>query len=143
MMITDVELLACLMDLPRLETLAIADVPSVDGSTDHIVVTDALLGELTRTAGTAHLIPHLHVFRFTSLFRFNQQALLDVVTSRVESGRTAAGPFGLEVQWYPELPPALYPALIGRLDVLLRRGDMSYSLDVSEAAFAEKWSLDV
>ncbi|KAJ7917109.1 hypothetical protein B0H13DRAFT_2444639 [Mycena leptocephala] len=101
MMITDVELLVCLTGLPRLETLAIADVPSVDGSTDHIIVTDALLDELTRTAGTAHLIPHLHVFRFTSLFRFNQQALLDVVNSRVESGRTAAGPFGLEEQWYP------------------------------------------
>ncbi|KAJ6564636.1 hypothetical protein B0H19DRAFT_1233464 [Mycena capillaripes] len=143
--ITDVELLVCLAHLPRLESLAIADVPKPsadDESTDHIVITDGLLHQLTQTADDANLIPRLHIFRFASLFQFAPQALLDVVSSRVESGRTAVGPFQLEVHWDPDLAAALDPQIIEQLDALRRRGHISYSVEASKASFADKFWLD-
>ncbi|KAJ7434893.1 hypothetical protein B0H11DRAFT_2025923 [Mycena galericulata] len=141
--IVEKELLDCLADLPHLEILAIADVPVIDAihfdsqplETDHILLTNSLLSELTRTSDAPCLIPHLRVFRFSSLFHFTAKALLNLVVSRVESLRTADGPFELEMRWCPELVPFLDPNLTRELDILQRRGNIVYSLDAFEWAF--------
>lgn len=127
-MITDIELLLCLADLPQLKVLDIADGPQ-DHSPDHILVTDALFHGLSQTADVEYLVPRLHIFRFISLFHFTAQALLDVVASRLGSGR----PFELELYWHPDRAPALDPGLVRQLDVLRREGQLSYLIEQFDA----------
>ncbi|KAJ7677896.1 hypothetical protein DFH06DRAFT_1465737 [Mycena polygramma] len=135
-LILDLELLVCIRETPQLESLSIADVPSADDeSPDHVIVSDALLVQLTN----AHLIPHLHVFGMTSLLRFTPQTLLDFVAFRIQSGRTPAGPFELEVYWNPQLGASPDPELVEQLDALQRHRNIAYWMAFSADAFREKW----
>ncbi|KAJ7088123.1 hypothetical protein C8R44DRAFT_819511 [Mycena epipterygia] len=137
--ITDVELLDCLKELPHLEILAVADVPNVDHSAfdsqppqaDHIVVTDTLLRQLTWTPDAVCIVPGLRVFCCTSLFDFTTQVLLDFVVSRVHPVQTAVARFELQLRWHPEIPPVLDAALSRKLAALQRRGDIWYSFEAS------------
>ncbi|KAJ7677920.1 hypothetical protein DFH06DRAFT_1291302 [Mycena polygramma] len=139
-LIADVELLVCLGELAQLESLEIADVPRTDDeSTDHVVVTNVLLQQLTDTI----LAPHLHVVRLASLLQFTPQTLLKFLASRVLSGRTAAGPFELEVDWNPQLGASPDPELVEQLDALQRTRDIAYWMVSSTDAFAKKRWLDV
>ncbi|KAJ6516900.1 hypothetical protein C8R47DRAFT_1268679 [Mycena vitilis] len=135
-LILDLELLICIREAPQLQSLSIADVPRADdNSPDHVIVTDALLVHLTN----AHLIPHLHVLEIASLLRFTPQKLLNFVASRIQSGRTTAGPFKLEVYWNPHFGPSPNAALVEQLDSLQRHRIIAYSMAPSADAFREEW----
>ncbi|KAJ7097495.1 hypothetical protein C8R43DRAFT_1169126 [Mycena crocata] len=107
--ITDDELVQCLAVLPLLKTLTISD---CGGDTDHVVVTDQLLQRLTYTAEVQKcLIPNLHYFNFTTLFRFTPDTYLNFLASRLVPGRThdkAPSRFRGEI-WEFIYPPSCEP----------------------------------
>ncbi|KAJ7152115.1 hypothetical protein C8R46DRAFT_1357702 [Mycena filopes] len=125
--ISDVEIHNCLEDLPHLETLAIADIPGSEQRPEHVVITDTLLGGLTLNTASAPLVPHLHVLRVASLFRFTPGALSHWVSSRLDSGRTPAGPFRLEL-CHQEDPGPRFATVFAELIALRRRHELSYWL---------------
>jgi hypothetical protein len=103
LLVTDVELLQCLSELPLLQILRISDSPQRPA--DHILITDHLLHSLTLRPDTPALIPHLHTFRIVSLFQFDAQAYVEFVRSRVAPRRV----FTANMAWFPdhklEFPP--------------------------------------
>ncbi|KAJ7511157.1 hypothetical protein B0H11DRAFT_867379 [Mycena galericulata] len=75
------DLLQCLYALPSLTRLWIYDIPKLDGTAEHVVITDTLLRALSRTADPGCLIPSLKVLALTSLLRFDDDSLMDLAVS--------------------------------------------------------------
>ncbi|KAJ7641049.1 hypothetical protein FB45DRAFT_352209 [Roridomyces roridus] len=93
--ITEVELLACLAAVPSLKYLSIGDHQSIPGShgeekdhgVDHHLTTNSLLSKLTLVPGSASLsaqalIPNLRTLTFRSRLQFDDNVFLDFVLSR-------------------------------------------------------------
>ncbi|KAJ7147860.1 hypothetical protein C8R43DRAFT_1129417 [Mycena crocata] len=83
--ITAEELMICLASLLMLERLIVSD-QKIWSMGDHVLVTDALLLQLTLTPDSFAPLPHLRYFDCTSCFRFDAKIYLDFVTSRVALG---------------------------------------------------------
>ncbi|KAJ7646045.1 hypothetical protein DFH06DRAFT_582078 [Mycena polygramma] len=82
-MIEEHELLECLATLPLLEILIISD------SENHYpTITDNLLQQLVWRPDQPGLVPRLDLLRLTSLLRFRDDALQDLVVSRMLPGRS-------------------------------------------------------
>jgi hypothetical protein len=103
--ITGPQLIECLWGLDSLERLAIADHRNVMGvGVDEHLITEALLGDLTRPPNSLGLIPQLSFLGLQTLLRFDQQALIKLAVSRLDDsdGSPNAGRFGLELSWLPD-----------------------------------------
>ncbi|KAJ7648101.1 hypothetical protein FB45DRAFT_1020310 [Roridomyces roridus] len=103
--ITDAQLVECLALLPSLEALIISD---CTGEPENVLITDTLLRALTLKGDSEsdtedttsrllpavqQLIPALHFFRMSSLFRFTEDVYWEMLESRLESGRMDDVPF--------------------------------------------------
>ncbi|KAJ7671316.1 hypothetical protein DFH06DRAFT_1365996 [Mycena polygramma] len=101
--LTEAQLLECLAGLPALERLAISDhQPIKYEGADQILITDTLFSKLSRTDCTC-LVPRLNSLGCQTLLKFDDEALLTLVLSRLEDtfGSGSAGRFELELSWLP------------------------------------------
>ncbi|KAJ6582682.1 hypothetical protein DFH09DRAFT_1145715 [Mycena vulgaris] len=121
----------CLSETPSLDSLHIEDVPAnIGGITDHyLVVTDTLLQRLTWTAHPTCLVPKLEYLTFTSLFTFDDRALLDCVTSRSVACRNCLEPFCLAMYWYPPDEHKLNDSVAAGMSELTKQGALTWSLE--------------
>ncbi|KAJ7673661.1 hypothetical protein DFH06DRAFT_1172974 [Mycena polygramma] len=126
MVITADELVECLLEMQVLKELFIQDVPSKD----HVLITDHLLRRLTWTSGPTFLIPRLSSFRFASGHHFDDYTLLDLVESRLVSGRTVMGPFKVVIDWQREVAmddwaSACFTDLVGKRKLIFKCAEHS------------------
>ncbi|KAJ7491736.1 hypothetical protein B0H11DRAFT_990118 [Mycena galericulata] len=87
LIVTETELLECLLNLPLLQRLEIADHEYLRGPRDedphHQLITDTLFSSLTRTADSPCLVPRLRSLTCTSLLRFDDTVYLNFLLSRI------------------------------------------------------------
>ncbi|KAJ7154654.1 hypothetical protein C8R46DRAFT_441128 [Mycena filopes] len=145
------QLLECLADLPRLETLSVSDPNSDQYSYRHTIVenaelfliTDPLLRGLTLTAAAANLVPHLHTFECKTFMQFQPRSYLDFIASGVGPGRNATGPFQSFILYFRDVhvDPLLGEGLaefVRRQELRSRfESDLLESLWESESRFDE------
>ncbi|KAJ6556635.1 hypothetical protein DFH09DRAFT_1491284 [Mycena vulgaris] len=126
-LITDEELLQCLAVLPMLTTLIVSD---CGGDGRHIVTTDTLLRRLTWTADDSCLIPSLHFFAFTSLFRYTDDAYWDFLTSRLVPGHTVLEPFKTRIWWLlgAGRERDVSPELLARISAVVKLGQLDFGV---------------
>ncbi|KAJ6464616.1 hypothetical protein C8R47DRAFT_1224687 [Mycena vitilis] len=124
MVVTEDELVECLLELPSLLNLSIQDVPPCE---EHTLITDSLLQRLTWTSDTSSLVPCLSSFRVASLFRFDR--LLNFVTSRIVPGKTNGRPFTLEMKVLESNSEVEVEVLARTLDPLRDEGKLRWSLE--------------
>ncbi|KAJ7656404.1 hypothetical protein DFH06DRAFT_1328694 [Mycena polygramma] len=126
MVVTEDELVECLLELPSLLDLSMQDVPSCE---EHTLITDSLFQRLTWTSDPSSLVPCLSSFHMASLFRFDHRILLNFVMSRIVPGKTNGRPFALEMkvlEWKPEVEVEV---LARTLDPLRDEGKLRWSLE--------------
>ncbi|KAJ6592854.1 hypothetical protein B0H19DRAFT_1245668 [Mycena capillaripes] len=133
-LITDDELLASLPVLPLLQKLIISD---CGGTTENILITDNLLRRLTWTADNTCLIPRLHFFFITSLFKFTDDALWNLLASRIVPGRSYGPPyepFQLQIWSFSGSVRELSAEVLARITHLTERRELSFKtrLDPTE-----------
>ncbi|KAF8145772.1 hypothetical protein K438DRAFT_1871447 [Mycena galopus ATCC 62051] len=97
MVIAQDELVGCLSEMKSLRELFIQDVPGDTGSDrPDILITDSLLRRIAWQPDSSRLAPYLHHFSFGSLFLFEDNAFMEFVDSRLDSGATRDAPFRIE-----------------------------------------------
>ncbi|KAJ7141734.1 hypothetical protein C8R43DRAFT_587413 [Mycena crocata] len=128
--ITEVELIECLSVLPALQELEISDhqvVPQgvgVDnphpliGGVAHLLITDNLFAKLTKTpdsnSDSPCLVPNLRCLDCISILRFDHNAFLDCLLSRMREGSR----FECGLWWLPGRRRDLDPHVVARIDAL-------------------------
>ncbi|KAJ7188951.1 hypothetical protein C8R46DRAFT_32746 [Mycena filopes] len=126
--ITEIQLLQTLSDLRVLEELTISDHRVVDGAGEELVlITDSLLRHLTWSANPTCLVPKLSYFECHTLLRFDDTVYRDFTLSRLTPGRNSAGPFELELQWYPECTRELDSAVMTQFADLIWQGQLLFA----------------
>ncbi|KAJ7648118.1 hypothetical protein FB45DRAFT_998939 [Roridomyces roridus] len=92
MRITDEELIQCLGTLPLLKVLLVSDLTKA--CSENVVVTDKLLRRLTfqTEAESQNLVPALHFWYGSTLFRFADDVYWGFLVSRLESGKKPEEP---------------------------------------------------
>ncbi|KAJ7026876.1 hypothetical protein C8F04DRAFT_1008707 [Mycena alexandri] len=140
--ISEDELLQCLVVLPLLQHLTIAD---SEHHGNPSLVTDHLLRRLAWISDENCLIPRLHSFTCTSLRTFTDEALLEFLTSRLvprprsEDGGT---PFHATVWRLFTYSREFSPWFHGRVHELVKRGDLVFKdgLDPSQLVDPTLWN---
>jgi hypothetical protein len=94
--IDDDQLIACLLVLPLLEQLIIADCGEVPA-----VITDTFLRRLTWTADPPPLVPRLNFLCLSSLLQFSDDVYWNLVFSRVVPARWDGLCLEIKVYWLP------------------------------------------
>ncbi|KAJ6554835.1 hypothetical protein B0H19DRAFT_1263130 [Mycena capillaripes] len=140
--ISDDELLQCLVVLPLLEYLTIAD---SEGYEYPPLVTDYLLRCLTWISDEDCLIPRLHSFACTSLLTFTDEVLLEFLKSRlVPRPRSEDGgkPFQATVWRLSTYSRKFSPSFHGRVQELVKHGDLVFKdgLDPSQLVDPTLWN---
>ncbi|KAJ7641061.1 hypothetical protein FB45DRAFT_862325 [Roridomyces roridus] len=110
--ITEVELLACLAGLPALQCLSIGDHQTIAGfhgggkhyGVDHHLITDSLLSKLTLSTApvgsqSPPLIPNLRMLKCHSRLQFDDSVFLDLILSRRAEPSSDSPMFGCKVRW--------------------------------------------
>ncbi|KAJ7111228.1 hypothetical protein C8R44DRAFT_985442 [Mycena epipterygia] len=127
--ITAEELLECLTSLPSLQRLAISDHQLMpDGGVDELLITDKLFAQLTRTPDSPYLVPRLCSISFQSLLKFDDNAYLAFVLSRVDDGSR----FETRICWLPGHHRELDPTVVGRLEELCTECDFAFEFSAAE-----------
>ncbi|KAJ6532787.1 hypothetical protein DFH09DRAFT_1182266 [Mycena vulgaris] len=141
MLISAADLLQCLAGLPRLEELIVSDpIYWMNGHSKPAVylVTNELLRGLTWTSDAVSLVPLLHAFECETLFQFEPQTYLDLITSRLERGRDAHGPF--QTALFRTRGGYVDPALVERLSELVLRKELKLKLEHDYLEY--RWPLE-
>ncbi|KAJ7167963.1 hypothetical protein C8R46DRAFT_1350843 [Mycena filopes] len=125
--ITESELVECLSHTPILLELTIHDVHRRLPHPDHILVTDTLLQRLTATPDP--LVPRLSILTMVSFLAFDDPVLLDFVTGRLVSGRTAEAPFRLNLFWHAHAARPLASSVADRLSEFQAAGELGWLHD--------------
>ncbi|KAJ6458044.1 hypothetical protein C8R47DRAFT_1163674 [Mycena vitilis] len=120
MIITENELVACLSGMRLLSELFIQDVARDFERPDHILLSTTLLRRLFWSPGDSCLVPNLTTFAFASLFGFDDDTFLHMVTSRLVAGSSSDGSF--KIQTTRLMGHNLPAAAIARLSEFERRG---------------------
>ncbi|KAJ7432440.1 hypothetical protein B0H11DRAFT_2297560 [Mycena galericulata] len=136
--VTPEQLLECLANLPALEMLGISDhrLVAEGGGADQLLISDTLLGELTRTSKRC-LIPRLKSFNCQSLLQFDDTMYLNFVLSRLPTARaddenSEKDPFEIGIWWLPGYNRELDPAVIERLDELRLQNQVDFLFEAGE-----------
>ncbi|KAJ7615189.1 hypothetical protein DFH06DRAFT_1239777 [Mycena polygramma] len=117
--ISEDDLAVCLFEMNVLSELFIQDIH--EHVHEHVLVTDSFLQRLAWTADPSCLVPHLSSMRFASFFTFRSQALLDFITSRLNSGRKGNAPFEMYLSWQTAQEPQIEDSILAH--ILQLRGD--------------------
>ncbi|KAJ7633629.1 hypothetical protein DFH06DRAFT_1337123 [Mycena polygramma] len=125
--ITEAQLLQCLTALPALTSLAIADHERISGRGVNLeLITDALLGALTKTSDTPCLVSELDAFSVRSRLQFTDSVYLNFVLSRIRPERRFTAALDILPHW--TAGRAIDAAVLTRLRELVARGDLTISL---------------
>ncbi|KAJ6535134.1 hypothetical protein B0H19DRAFT_1080527 [Mycena capillaripes] len=116
------ELLECLFALPLLEDLRIWD---CEDQHCPVVITDSLLHRLALRRDHPNLIPRLNWLYLASLFRFQDDALEDFITSRITHLRYESV-FEAKIYWLSRRDREFTPEFSAKLSGL--GGGISFSL---------------
>jgi hypothetical protein len=134
MVITEGELVHCLSDMHVLQELFIQDLCGDDDNDDHILITDTLLRRLAWRADSSCLVPNLQDFSFASLFFFEDDGFMELIESRIISGRTQNGPLRIEAFAIIDAEPdlgivggGLGAVAIAKLAALVKEGLLRWS----------------
>ncbi|KAJ7303647.1 hypothetical protein DFH08DRAFT_903845 [Mycena albidolilacea] len=122
-LVTDAELLCCLLLLPWLEDLVVFDSPP------HIFITDTLLQAPVCTSSTPPLVPRLDYLRLSSVLGFTDSVLVDVITSRMMHMRMLSrlnGVFQADVWWFLARQPEMSPETLAKLSELVLEGGFNF-----------------
>ncbi|KAJ7628233.1 hypothetical protein DFH06DRAFT_1338679 [Mycena polygramma] len=95
MVITEDDLVACLVNMPALNDLVLSDVPR--RKQVNILITNSLLRRLCWIPTASCLVPRLHHIILDSRLEFDDNVLLEFVISRLEPGRFDDEPFDIEL----------------------------------------------
>ncbi|KAJ7628220.1 hypothetical protein DFH06DRAFT_1442113 [Mycena polygramma] len=125
MVITEDELVACLSEMCLLSELFIQDVARDFDHPHHILLSTTLLQRLVWRPDDSCLIPNLTTFTFASLFDFDDDTFLHMVTSRLVAGSSSDGPF--KIQTTRLMGQDLRTAATARLSEFERRGLLRWS----------------
>ncbi|KAJ7260308.1 hypothetical protein B0H12DRAFT_1181989 [Mycena haematopus] len=130
--ITEAQLLQCLVALPALTTLAIADHERVGRGVNLVLITDTLLSTLTRTPAAQCLIPHLHTLRLRSRLEFDDNVFYEFIMSRVMPGGRFECVLGMLKHWKESQGRRIGGAIVARLRELVVQGNLTMSLPWSQ-----------
>jgi hypothetical protein len=117
-----------------LQELFIQDLCGDDDNDDHILITDTLLRRLAWRADSSCLVPNLQDFSFASLFFFEDDGFMELIESRIISGRTQNGPLRIEAFAIIDAEPdlgivggGLGAVAIAKLAALVKEGLLRWS----------------
>ncbi|KAJ7145730.1 hypothetical protein C8R44DRAFT_863592 [Mycena epipterygia] len=123
-LITEDELVKTLSGLPLLQRLYISDHATID---DKVLITDSLLHQLTWSPDPTCLVPALRYLHCHTLLQFDDTLWRDFVLSRLDSGRSAEGPFEVRLEWYPRHHRELDPVVRAQLSELHSQKQLVFS----------------
>ncbi|KAJ7315387.1 hypothetical protein DFH08DRAFT_1040089 [Mycena albidolilacea] len=125
-LITEKELVECLLLQPLLQQLNISDHQRVKySSEDHILMTSSFFQSLIRTADSMCLVPQLRSLVCHSLLRFDDAVYLKFLLSRLEKGCT----FETELFWFPLHSRELCPDVMTQIQELRAQRQLAFSFD--------------
>ncbi|KAJ7476761.1 hypothetical protein FB451DRAFT_1243897 [Mycena latifolia] len=132
--ISHADLLECLSCLPSLERLAISDHQLVaDDGVAEVLITNALLAQLTLSPDSPDLIPRLRSISCQSLLQFDDSAFLAFVLSRVCTEHSNPRPFESHLCWLPGRHRAIDHGVVARFDELSAKKSLVFRFSEAES----------
>jgi hypothetical protein len=126
-------LLQLLSGVPRLRELYICDLPaSGPENLEQVIITDLFLISLTSVPDAQPLVPDLRVLSLTSLLRFHDDILLDLITSRVFSCGEDEMPFWTDLLWLPGHERELDRSCRKQLSELVCQDKLAFNFEMDD-----------